>query len=254
MKKSNLTDQQVADFGRHGFLVVRGMFDADEMSRITEWTDELQAWPETPGKHMMYFEESMTEKGRRVLNRLENFVPYHDGMAQTINGPSLLDSVSDLFGEDAILFKEKINFKLPGGGGFEPHQDAQAGWDSYADLFVTAMLTVDPTTIENGCLEVGHWDHRRQLIGDMWEPLSSPQLDGVSFEPVPTEPGDVMFFDSYAPHRSAPNLTGTPRRVLYVTYNRASDGDHRVQYYADKRDSYPPDCERERGKVYEYRV
>ena len=254
MQDPILTDRQVADFDRQGFLIVRGMFDADEMREITAWTDEMQAWPETPGRHMMYFEESRIEADTRVLNRLENFVPYHDGMAGVLNGPKLLDPVSDLFGESAILFKEKINFKLPGGGGFEPHQDAQAGWDEYATLFITATVTVDRATIENGCLELGQWAHRRELIGDLWKPLTVSQLDGVPFEPTPTEPGDVMFFDSYVPHRSSPNLTGSPRRMLYVTYNRASEGDHRVRYYADKRASYPPDCEREAGKVYEYKV
>ena len=44
------------------------------------------------------------------------------------------------------------------------------------------------------------------------------------------------------------------RRVLYVTYNRLSDGDHREQYYADKRKSYPPDVERDPDKQYAYRV
>jgi hypothetical protein len=39
-----------------------------------------------------------------------------------------------------------------------------------------------------------------------------------------------------------------------VTYNRLSDGDHLEQYYADKRKSYPPDCERVEGKTYEYKV
>jgi len=63
-----------------------------------------------------------------------------------------------------------------------------------------------------------------------------------------------VFFDSYLPHQSAPNGTSDPRRVLYVTYNRASDGDHRAQYYADKRASYPPDIEREQGEEYAYRV
>ena len=63
-----------------------------------------------------------------------------------------------------------------------------------------------------------------------------------------------MFFDSFTPHRSAPNLTAAPRRVLYVTYNRASEGDHRAHYYADKRASYPPDIEREPGREYVFRV
>lgn len=254
MTSKILTDQQIAEFDRQGYLVIRGMFDSARMCRIIGWTDELQSWPEMPGRHMMYFEQSLTRPSDRVLNRLENFVPYHAGLAGVVNGGELLEAVCELFGERAVLFKEKVNFKLPGGGGFEPHQDAQAGWDRYARLFITATVTVDAATDDNGCLELARWPHRRELIGDMWCPLDEAQLDGVVFEQVPTEPGDVMFFDSYLPHRSAPNLTEHPRRMLYVTYNRASEGDHRLRYYADKRESYPPDCEREDGKTYVYRV
>ena len=35
---------------------------------------------------------------------------------------------SDLFAEQAIIYKEKVNYKLPGGAGFAPHQDVAAGW------------------------------------------------------------------------------------------------------------------------------
>jgi hypothetical protein len=42
--------------------------------------------------------------------------------------------------------------------------------------------------------------------------------------------------------------------VLYITYNRLSAGDHRVQYYADKRKSFPPDIERDPNRTYTFRV
>ncbi len=32
-----------------------------------------------------------------------------------------------------MLFKDKINFTLPGGDGFKPHQDQQTGWSASAD-------------------------------------------------------------------------------------------------------------------------
>ena len=48
------------------------------------------------------------------------------------------------------------------------------------------------------------------------------------------EPGDVVYFDSYAPHRSGTNRSSRPRRALYLTYNAASAGDLRDTYYADK--------------------
>jgi len=72
--------------------------------------------------------------------------------------------------------------------------------------------------------------------------------------PVPTRAGDAVFFDSYTPHASGPNLTAERRRVLYVTYNRRSAGDHRERYYADKRKSFPPDIERDPTRTYTFRV
>ena len=48
------------------------------------------------------------------------------------------------------------------------------------------------------------------------------------------QPGDVLVFDSYVPHRSDTNTTDVARRALYLTYNRASAGDHRERYYRDK--------------------
>ncbi len=63
-------------------------------------------------------------------------------------------------GGPVVLFKDKINFKMPGGPGFKAHQDQQAGWTRYAPLFVTALVTIDPATLENGCLEMVPGRHR----------------------------------------------------------------------------------------------
>jgi ectoine hydroxylase-related dioxygenase (phytanoyl-CoA dioxygenase family) len=71
---------------------------------------------------------------------------------------------------------------------------------------------------------------------------------------VPTEPGDVLFFDSYAPHASKANMTDHPRRILYLTYNATVEGDHRARYFAEKRESFPPDVERRAGIEYKFRV
>jgi ectoine hydroxylase-related dioxygenase (phytanoyl-CoA dioxygenase family) len=203
---------------------------------------------------MVYGEESLREPGRRLISRIENFCPYHAGFRKLVEGEKLLGRVEDLLGERAVLFKDKINFKLPGGDGFKAHQDQQAGWSVYASLFVTALVTIDGATEANGCLELAAGHHRRGLLGPEWAPLGEGHLRGVVFVPYPTAPGDVIFFDSYVPHRSGPNLSDEPRRVLYLSYNRLSEGDHRVRYYADKRKSFPPDVEREPGKQYVYRV
>ncbi len=228
MSKTTETTETLEAFRRDGFVVIPGLFDEAEMRRISVWTDELQALPERPGHCMMYFEPSLLEPGERVLQRIEN--------------------------EPAVLFKDKINFKLPGGDGFKPHQDQQAGWSTYADLFITAMVSIDDTTAENGCLELVAGHHTRGLIGDEWKPLSSEDMRRMEARAVPTRAGDVVFFDSYTPHASGPNLTRERRRVLYITYNRRSAGDQRVRYFADKRKSFPPDIERDPNRTYTFRV
>ncbi len=252
--KRVLSGAQIADFERDGYLVVRRMFDPAEMVRIAGWTDEVHDLPEVPGKYLMYFEQSRLHPETRILNRIEDFTPYHQGFEELFASDRMRGAVAQLLGQPAVLFKEKINFKLPGGDGFKPHQDQQAGWSAYADFFITAMVSIDEATIENGCLEVVAGHHSNGLVGDEWRPLDDEQMKNMEFVPYATKPGDVVYFGSFAPHASAPNLTDTPRRVLYVTYNRASAGDHRSQYYADKRDSYPPDIEREAGKEYVFRV
>ena len=58
----------------------------------------------------------------------------------------------------------------------------------------------------------------------------------------------VLLFDSYLPHRSGPNRSQSPRHALYVTYNRASEGDVRNAYFDHKRRAFPPEIECAPGK------
>jgi 2-aminoethylphosphonate dioxygenase len=249
-----ISERDIQAFRDTGFIIKRALLTAEKAQQIAEWTDEIAHYPELPGRYMMYCEPSLMRSGERLLSRIENFFPYHARFSQFLTGHALLGAAARLFGEPAVLFKDKINFKLPGADGFKPHQDVQAGWNVYASVHLTAMVTIDATTVENGCLEIASGHHRRGVIGNMWEPLTEADIAGMAFVPCITWPGDVVFFDSFTPHRSNPNLTTQPRRVLYVTYNRYSEGDRRLQYFADKRKSYPPDCERETGAQYQYRV
>ena len=246
-----LGSKALDDFARDGYLVVPAMFDSGRMSTVAQWTAEIVGWPEVPGRHMVYHEQSLLDRNRRVLSRIENFCPFHRGFDDLLRGEDVVGRISALFDEPAVLFKDKINFKESGGDGFKAHQDVQAGWSDYASLHITMLLSIDDATPENGCLEIAAGRHKEGLLGEMWKPMSDDVVDFVS---CPTKSGDVIFFDSFVPHRSGPNLSPAGRRVLYVTYNRASEGDHRERYFADKRRSYPPDCEREPGKTYKFRV
>ncbi|MBI3399814.1 MAG: phytanoyl-CoA dioxygenase family protein [Acidobacteria bacterium] len=249
-----LSVDQMNAFRRDGFLVIRGLFTPTDVRDQERWIDEIAHRPPEAGRQMVYFEDSLKAPGTRVLARIEKFSEYHAGMGRLVADPRLLGPISDLLGEDAVLFKEKVNFKMPGGAGFTPHQDIQPGWDRYAPYFLSVLIAVDANTIENGCLELAAGHHHRGLIGRKWEPLEGDELAGVEFVAYPMAPGDAAFFDCFTPHQSQPNLTDRPRRNIYLTYNRRSDGDFREQYFADKRKSYPPDFERDPNASYVFRV
>jgi len=247
----NLSSDQIEEFKNTGFLVIRNLYNAERMKTITAWTEEVANYPEVPGHVMMYFEQSKLESGKRILSRIEDIEPFHKGFSELFVRGEIQQIIAQLFGDEAILFKDKINFKMPGGDGFKAHQDVQAGWDRYAKLHITALISIDHSTVENGCLEVANGHHKQGLIGEQWLPLEDDALD---YHSLPTRPGDAIFFNSFAPHRSGPNITNEKRRVLYVTYNAAAEGNHLRQYYDDKRLSYPPDIEREPDKKYVFRV
>jgi ectoine hydroxylase-related dioxygenase (phytanoyl-CoA dioxygenase family) len=251
LKTPHLKKPDIDHFQESGYVALKTAFSPAEAKAIQDWTAELAARPEAAGAHWVYHEESQLEAGVQLINRIENMTPYHDGLAELAD--ALIPGVAQLLGEDAVLFKDKINFKMPGGDGFEPHQDSQAGWEAYADYFINVMVCIDAATVQNGCLQLAKRE-ATELVGREWEPLSEAQTAAMTFEPYPTEPGDVIYFDSYAPHMSAPNVSPNMRRLYFATYNKKSEGDHLARYYADKRQSYPPDIERQAGKSYVYRV
>ncbi len=246
-----IDEKQATTFQQDGFLLLRNGFDAGDVETIDTWCQEILAAPEQSGRHWVYHEKSLKTPDRELVCRIENIAPFHEGFAQLSD--VLRHPVSTLLGEEAVLFKEKINFKMPGGDGFKPHQDSQAGWDYYADFFISVLVCIDEATLENGCLQICAGHHTSGLAKS-WEPLTETDMEGMSFVPVPTQPGDIIFFDCYAPHASAPNMSDKIRRLYYATYNRRSDGDHMAKYYADKHKNYPPDIDREAGKDYVFRV
>ncbi|MEM7253321.1 MAG: phytanoyl-CoA dioxygenase family protein, partial [Pseudomonadota bacterium] len=194
-----LSPEQVQTFRDQGFVHIPHLFDLATVERLLSWTDEMVARPERPGEHMVYYEDDLQHPGKRVLSRIENFCPYHEQFDALLRRGALKQCVDEAMETDAVLFKEKVNFKLPGADGFKAHQDAQAGWNTYAPYHVTVLVSLDATTVENGCLEIAPCPGGQSLIGDLWSPLSDDQFDPARYQSLPTAPGDAVLFDSYVP-------------------------------------------------------
>ena len=246
-----LTEEQLKFWDENGYLVLTDYFTPEQVEDLNSWVEDLESRPETPGKWMKYFETPANDPTGRQLCRVENFLQYHEGFAGLLEGERVIGILSELMGEQAVLFKEKINFKLPGGSGFTAHQDAPAFTTFNQQYHITMMVSIDASNPENGCLEMVPGRHKEGLLHTAPDGTIDLEFaDTLTWIPLPTQAGDMVFFDSYIPHRSHANVSDRPRRACYITYNKASEGSHREDYYRHKREVFPPDVERIPGKEY----
>ncbi|MEQ1788059.1 MAG: phytanoyl-CoA dioxygenase family protein [Acidimicrobiales bacterium] len=216
----------VEHFATHGWLLTRSH---DQVDEVVAWVDEVAAWPDD-GPWLHHREH--TEAGPQLC-RTENFVPFHAGLRALLTSGPMLATASALLGEPAVLYKEKINYKLTGGAGYAPHQDAPAY--RFVETHVSCMVAVDDAVVGNGCLEVVSGHHQEVLPMDASGCIHPDVAAGLDWAPVEVRAGETLWFHSRTPHRSGPNLGSTPRRALYPTYNALAEGDLRAAYYEQKR-------------------
>jgi hypothetical protein len=225
--RAPLLSGEVEHFARHGWLLTRSH---DEVASVAAWVEEVAAWPDDAGEWLHHRE--LTDVGPQLC-RTENFVPFHAGLRSLLTTGLMLDTATALLGEPAVLYKEKINYKLPGGAGYAPHQDAPAY--RFVDTHVSCMVAVDDAIVDNGCLEVASGCHQDLLPTDDAGCICADVVAQLDWAPVEVRAGETLWFHSRTPHRSGPNLGPLPRRALYPTYNARSEGDLRAAYYEQKR-------------------
>lgn len=228
-----LDEGQRGDWARDGYVVVRGALDAARLAEIGRWVDEIVEWAALGGPGLHHFEQTDTGP---ALARSEDLIPHHRGVRSLLTEGLLPALAGKLLGEPALLYKEKINYKQPGGGGFAPHQDAPAY--RFVDHHVSAMIPLDPATVSSGCLWVAGGHERGLLPTEGLRGLRADVVEELDWQPVELSPGDLLWFNSYVPHYSETNTTDSARRAWYLTYNAASAGDFRATYYDDKRSEF----------------
>ena len=246
------------EFDDKGFVVSPALYTAGEVAAVSAWLDELGESDGCENEIATYFEESPIT-GETVLVRAEYLLGTHNpAMTELLLKPEVLGLLETLLGDQPMLFKEKANYKLPGCRSDLLHQDQAAGWGTYCDFFATMLIAIDENRVDNAAVSFRDaGDHRLELLGPEWEVLSEaepPFRPAYEYRVIEAAPGDVVFFDCYVPHGSPANRTRQPRRNIYLTFNRAADGDHRMAYYTDKWANYPPNTRDEARDRATFRV
>lgn len=240
----SLTQEQVNEFKEKGFLVIKEFFSPGEMSKVSAWLDDLRDKQPAEGEEAKYYETSPVS-GENILVRIENVIgDYNREASDLLISDKAREALTQLLGEAPVLFKEKINYKLPGCRPDKLHQDQAAGWNAYCDFFITMAIAVDENRLDNGALSfMNSGNYEKRLMTEEWRPLTEedpPYQPEDEYVLLEADPGDVIFFDAYVPHGSPANTGSRSRRNIFLTFNKESDGDMREKYYRDKWASYAP--------------
>jgi phytanoyl-CoA hydroxylase len=216
-----LTAEQIDRFHRDGLLVVRGVFDEEEVRALRAAADEVtrEAVAEAGTGHG-YREVD----GRKQYYRTDGVLwdGYPAFRTATVN-PVLLAAVGQCLGYPFLPINDSLVVKLPHSGVAIPwHQDPPyEGADGRAETFgipnFDCDIYLDSATLENGCLFGLAGYH---LSGHVEvERFDEEELfDRADATPLEMAPGDVILHAISAPHGSRANDSNTLRRVFYVHF------------------------------------
>jgi ectoine hydroxylase-related dioxygenase (phytanoyl-CoA dioxygenase family) len=232
-----LTEQQLARYDADGYLRIEGLLGAPEIARARAEATRLLAEKErlTP-KNLRCRWQSHVDTGAPLLEALDPVIDLSPELEAIARAPALMDRVSEIFGETACLFKDKLIYKPPGAIGHALHQDFIA-WPGFPRTFTTVLIALDEANDENGCLEVFAGYHRQGSFapndGD-YHDLPAASFDPGRRQRLFLRPGDAAIFGAFLPHGSGANRSRGSRRHLYLSYNALSDGgDQRARHYQD---------------------
>jgi ectoine hydroxylase-related dioxygenase (phytanoyl-CoA dioxygenase family) len=228
---------QVAQYQADGFLVVRQVFGPDRIAELEAEADRLRSRLDLidPGNIRCRWQNHVTT-GECRFDCFDPVIDLSAACERTARDPKLLEIVGALYGEPACLFKDKLIFKPAGALGYQLHQD-YISWKSFPTTFLTVIAAIDGADAANGATEVFPGYHRQGCLSPhdgMYHQLPEEAIDFSKGVVLDLEPGDIALFSGYTPHRSGPNRSEQSRRLLYLSYNAASEGgDQREAHYAE---------------------
>jgi len=216
--KPRLTDDQVAGFAKDGYLLPgEPVFAPAKFARLAEHFEELLAeWQADP----------------RMRSPEHMDVPHflHPSLFEWLFDDAVLDLVEPILGPDIALFSSHFICKPAGTGKRVPWHEDSGYWRGRLDPMevVTVWLAIDPSTPENGCMQVIPGTHNTGAagfsdyvpVGDKSKEVFDTEIKRGSYDqskavPCILQPGEASLHDGRLIHGSEAN-TGAMRRCGYT--------------------------------------
>lgn len=234
MANGPLNQNQVREYEESGFVLAKGLFDAEEIGLLRRAAKEDRELDQHS------FGKGDGEGGRVRLSLWNH--PGDTLYGMFARSESIVNSAEKLLGGEVYHYHSKMIMKDPKvGGAWTWHQD-YGYWYQNGVLFpllCSASIAVDAATRENGCLQVIRGSHR---LGRIDHVLTGDQagadmervnqvLERMELVYVEMEPGDTLFFDCNLLHRSDQNRSDKPRWSMICCYNAARNNPYKESHH-----------------------
>ncbi len=231
---NSLTPQQIAGFERDGYLIVPGVFDAEEAQILRKAAHADQAF-----KQNAYD----LKDGEGGLSQLVLWNKAGEDLWGAIaRSRRIVEAMEQLLGDEVYHYHSKMSIKEPRiGGAWAWHQDYGYWYQNGCLLpdMGSAFIAVDRNTRANGCLQVLRGSHKMGRIehgkfGD--QTGADPErvqhaMKTMELVYVELEPGDTLFFHSNTLHRSDQNKSEHPRWSLICCYNTRRNNPYKASHH-----------------------
>ncbi|HYT51736.1 MAG TPA: phytanoyl-CoA dioxygenase family protein [Gaiellaceae bacterium] len=210
-------------FDEQGYLVARGLFDAEQAAFLREHFMRLREAGAYPGDVV-----GVDPSSDDPLKKYPRMIHMHRWDAVALDWliePRLAQSLASLLGGmEPFAVQTMLYFKPPGARGQAVHQD-QYYLRAEPGTCIAAWMALDSCDEENGCLEVVPGSHEWPVLctigadtNQSFTDVEVPLSDDAELVRVLMEPGDVLFFNGSLVHGSKPNRSDRFRRALIGHY------------------------------------
>lgn len=224
---TTLTAEQISTYQEKGYLTLADAFTSDE---VIAWDAESRRLLRLGLAHEDNLRTVIyrTPEGITIVDRINPVVDISPLFKALTEDERIMRPLRELYGDDMLLFKDKIIYKMPGVTGYPIHQD-YSSWQIFPKNLVNVIISIDAADADNGGVEFFPGYHNRLLsaAGELryMNKKEAEQIDFNKVEVVKTSPGNIVIFDCLTPHRSGVNRSNRLRRQLYLTYSSAKNGD-----------------------------
>jgi ectoine hydroxylase-related dioxygenase (phytanoyl-CoA dioxygenase family) len=229
MQLKKLSEDQIKDFHRDGYLMIKDFCNRQEIDKL--YTTAIEDSSITD--KAMDVNDSSGKKSKLSLW----FTPGNDVFGYLSRSERIVNAVAQLIDSEAPVchYHSKLMQKEPKvGGAWEWHQDYGYWYKNqfmFPDQLISVMIALTKANQENGCLQVIRGSHK---LGRVNHGFSGEQVGAdkvmvnnalLTMELVycELEPGDALIFHSNLLHRSEANLSENPRWSIISCYNAQSN-------------------------------